>query len=820
VRDTGLPTLLIASNAIRLANFTDLRIRAGLIHSKAWRKVRLTERGRMHPWMRDYCFKLLAASLCLLSGCFGVTQNPSYFPYLLPTGDIIQTHAKPVGAGYYADFDPHAVHLEVRPLESTDPVRTQHVILATIYDEKGQPRRARRVEWMVEGVGNIVEVDESGYFPGRGYKVDNKYAVSYTSYKEHRITRGNANPNDDFVIRPGQTWCVISSAVEGDSHVTVYAPEIANWDAHKVFVTKHWVDAEWCLPAPAVNNVGTIHAISTNIFRHTDRQPLANYRVRYRILDGPPALFLPDRTPEFVAVSNLSGNAVATLVQAAPQPGINRIGIEIIRPPDPTSPSGAGIVIGQGQTTKEWRGTQIALGLTAPPTGVVNQEIPYTITITNNGQVPTQAITVRDPLPEGTQLVRSEPRPSIEGTQLIWTLGTLPPGGTHTIQLGLKAPRPGPVTNTVSMTTVEGLHDEKSMTTQVGAEQVAQLNVAVSDPGAVMLNTPVTLQIAVNNPGSGPATNTLLSASFDTGLEHTTRANPLNSQLGTIGPGETKTVPLTLTPKQVGSFNVRVTATADGGLKSEARKTVNVQNARLTLDVKGPTVLYVGQAVTWDITLANPGDVSLANVIVRNQLPAEVTFLNASALGQVVNGQVVWNLGPLAGRESKTLQVTGRCDRIAARALNTAVASADPGIQEQAQSTLEIRGIPAFALEINKMGDPVAVGGKITYRVNVTNTGSLPANQVEVSAIIPSQLKVTATNGPTTPRTEAGKIVFPALDALQPKQVLSYTIEAQGVQPGDARFRVELRAGSLTDPVTKEESTNVFVPLNGGPPTK
>ena len=54
------------------------------------------------------CLKvLLAAGFGLLSGCFGVTQNPSYFPYLLPTGDIIQTHAKP-GFGYYANFDPHA----------------------------------------------------------------------------------------------------------------------------------------------------------------------------------------------------------------------------------------------------------------------------------------------------------------------------------------------------------------------------------------------------------------------------------------------------------------------------------------------------------------------------------------------------------------------------------------------------------------------------------------------------------------------------------------------------------------------------------------
>ena len=128
-----------------------------------------------------------------------------------------------------------------------------------------------------------------------------------------------------IVIRPGQTWCVISSAVEGDSHITVYAPGIANWDMHKVFVTKHWVDAEWIMPPAAVNRAGTEHVITSYVFRHTDRQPLAGYRVRYRLLDGPPALFVQSRTQEEVAVSDLSGNASARLVQplagsSAPSP--------------------------------------------------------------------------------------------------------------------------------------------------------------------------------------------------------------------------------------------------------------------------------------------------------------------------------------------------------------------------------------------------------------------------------------------------------------------------------------------------------------------
>ena len=243
--------------------------------------------ARTRPLMQAL---LLAIGLGSFSGCFGVTQNPSYFPFLLPTGDIIRTHAKPPGLGYFANFDPHACRLEVRPLDGTNPVQTSHVIIATIY-ERGQPRRNRRVEWMLEGVGNIVEVDESGYFPGRGYKVDNKYAVSYTDYCEHRITRGTADPNDDFVIRPGQTWCVIIGR-RGRHPRHRLRPGDRQLEPHKVFVTKHWVDAGWMIP-PQPSTARAPNVLTTNVFRHTDRQPLANYRVRYRILDGPPACSCP-----------------------------------------------------------------------------------------------------------------------------------------------------------------------------------------------------------------------------------------------------------------------------------------------------------------------------------------------------------------------------------------------------------------------------------------------------------------------------------------------------------------------------------------------
>src|SRR5262249_40101679 len=151
----------------------------------------------------------------------------------------------PSGFGYFADFDPYACRIEVRPKTVSTSVGAHQVLIATIYDKDGQPRRGRRVEWMLEGKGHIVEVDESGVAPGRGYKVDNRYAVSYTEYFEHIITRGNNDASDDFKVRPGQSWCVVSSPVEGDTQITVYAPEIYNWDHNIVTVQVFWLDVDW-----------------------------------------------------------------------------------------------------------------------------------------------------------------------------------------------------------------------------------------------------------------------------------------------------------------------------------------------------------------------------------------------------------------------------------------------------------------------------------------------------------------------------------------------------------------------------------------------
>ncbi len=60
-------------------------------------------------------------------------------------------------------------------------------------------------------------------------------------------------------------------------------------------------------------------------------------------------------------------------------------------------------------------------------------------------------------------------------------------------------------------------------------------------------------------------------------------------------------------------------------------------------------------------------------------------------------------------------------------------------------------------------------------------------------------------------------MIFPAQDGLQPGQSFTYTIEALGLQVGDARFRAELTTSTLPTPVAKEESTTIYDPASGPP---
>ena len=52
-------------------------------------------------------------------------------------------------------------------------------------------------------------------------------------------------------------------------------------------------------------------------------------------------------------------------------------------------------------------------------------------------------------------------------------------------------------------------------------------------------------------------------------------------------------------------------------------------------------------------------------------------------------------------------------------------------------------------------------------------------------------------------------LAFPRVEELQPGQTLTFTVEVDAVQPGDARFRAEVRAAHLKTPLKEEQAARV-----------
>lgn len=760
---------------------------------------------------------LLAACLCgVAPGCFGVSQNPSYFPYLLPFGDVIQTHAKPPGHGYYANFDPHAVRLVVERLESTSQVGTQHVLLATVYDQKNVPRRNRRIEWMAEGSGNIVEVDESGHFPGRGYKATDKYAVSYTSWGEHRVSRGNGNTADDFVVRPGQSWCVLSSPVEGDTHVTVYAPGIYDWDRRVVRATIHWVDATWDFPMPATAKFGTPHVFTTKIFRFTDRRPLAGYRVRYTIVDGPPATFVPSGTQEFTAVSDLSGNAQVTIAQTAGAAGTNKIAVEIIRPPDPTTPSGAGLPIVRGETSVRWLAPSVTLSHTAPATAPLGNDVTFTTTATNAGDVDSEYMTITLPIPEGLEYVSSQPQAAKQAGQLVYTFGKLAPGQSHTVQTTFRSRRAGPITSMAQLQTAEGQTDRKEATVTIAQPG---LDVSIDAPATGVVGVPVTFKVRVTNPGSGALGPVALSASFDAGLEHDQKVQALNSAIKEgLPPGGLGEITLILTPKLPGRHTLTVKASS-GALDKQAAHTITVQQPKLTLSVEGPQRRFVGRPAEYKIRVANPGDVAVGGIVVRDRLPPELEFVAAPQNGTVQNGEVVWNVGTLQPREERTLELKAKPVRVTKAAEQLFTLTSEGGLRSDKKWATEIEGAAGLDLTFTDLDDPVEVGKTAVYRLEVINNGSAPLRGVEVKLTASAELRPSEAQGPSK-ETIAGQVVtFGKIDNIEPGTKVTFLVKCRADKAGDARMRAEVGSeGRPPPPVLREVSTRIIAPFTGPAP--
>lgn len=748
---------------------------------------------------------LVLAGLLVATAIGCRNYMPHRFGVWIASGDTYPTHPAPPGKEYYENWDPWALELEVLPVNDVNPVRTQHVLVATVKDKHGKGLPNRRVEWIIsEGsVGDIVAVDESGIRASRGYKVDNHFAVSHTNNGKHVLDMGNDDPSDDVQLMEGQTWCVITSPVEGTSYVTVYAPGIYDWAKHKVFVTKHWMDVHWEFPADATNPIGTNHTFTTRLTRASDGTPLENYQVTYKLLDGPAGGFDGGRTIA-ATTTNAEGVASVTLNQAQPIEGTNTVEIDIVRPADIQCCKPAQ-QIATGTVRKTWIGPKIGITKDCAAEKMVNEEFTYDIVVTNPATVPATNVTVTDNIPDGIRYVSSNPAASAAGNALTFSLGSLDGGASRSIQVTVAGTREGTFDNTANVTADFGLQASDGCQTRIVAPALA---LEKTCPQQVMLCEEFTHTVIVRNNGSGPASNVRVVDNLPDGVTTTDGRTTVEFDAGTLAPGQAKEGKFAAKATRTGTFTNRATATADGGLTASAECTTRIVQPVLAVTKTGPEKRYIGRPADYQITVTNTGDAPATNTLLVDQLPGGMTFVSASDGGAQSGGTVTWSLGTLEPGASRTVTISLKA--MSAGDVKNVVRATATCTEATAEVGTAVEGVPAILLEVVDLADPIEVGGTETYVITVTNQGSADDRDIVITCELAPQQSFVDAQGPTTGTASGQTVTFAPLPSLAPKQKVEYRVQVKGTDVGDVRFKTTLTSRETEVPVQETESTHIY----------
>lgn len=740
-----------------------------------------------------------ATTLFAATGC----RNHMPHAFTWPAGgDVVPSHPKPPEGGYYSNWDPYAVSLEVTPVEDVNPVRTQHYLVATVKDKDGQPLPNRRIEWIVNSgsVGDIVEVDESGWRASRGYVVDNHRAVSHTNQFSHVLDMGDSDPSNDIQLSEGQTWCVVTSPIEGDTYVTVYAPGIYDTSKHKVFAVKHWYDVKWDCPPAVTKPTGSTHEFIVTVSKFSDGTPLEGYQVNYTITDGPAASLSPTGT----AVTDGAGQAKVTISQGTPAEGTNNLAIEIIRPANIQCCKPA-VRIATCNTAITWIGPKIACNKTGPSNVMAGEPFDYSISVSNPSQVDATNVVVTDSLPNGLAYESSNPSASAGGNSLTWNLGTVAPGATQMINVRVKATTTGRFENCAEVRADQGLSSRCCATTVATSPALV---LEKRCPAEVTICDPIEYVVVVRNSGDGPARNVKIEDRLPDGIVTTSGQSVVNATIEVLGPGESKEVRFTAKASRTGSFTNPASATADGGLSAQASCTTVVKQPMLAVTKTGPDMRYIGRPAEYDITVRNTGDSPAVNTVLTDPIPAGTEFVSATENGSMSGGTCTWNLGTIEPGGTRSVKITLRA-RTAGSAKNQAFARAIC-TEANAEVMTQIKGVPAILLECVDLSDPIEVGANETYVITVTNQGSAEDTNIVIECILPDKMDYVSGDGPVQVTAEGKKVTFAPLPSLAPKAKATYRVITKGTAEGDLRFKITLKSDQTESVVEETESTHVY----------
>ena len=347
-----------------------------------------------------------------------------------------------------------------------------------------------------------------------------------------------------------------------------------------------------------------------------------------------------------------------------------------------------------------------------------NDEITYTVTVTNNGVVDAKQVVVRDVLGEGLKFVKATGEYTFdEATNTVTWIVDLAKGESQTFYVTAVSEAYGVLSNNVFV------GDKIASAVVTVPEIIPVKSVDVENPN---FGDTVTYTVTVTNNGVVDAKQVVVVDTLDEGLTFVSASD--NGVWNPFKRTVTWTVDLAKGESKV--FTVIATVSAYGNIPNtvsvgDKSSSVNIAVPEIipgkTVDVENPNF---GDTVTYTVVVTNNGVVDAKQVVVRDILDKGLKFVKAT--GEYTFDEdsrtVTWIID-LAKGESQTFYVTA-----VAEAYGVLINDVTVGDNTASADVVVPEIIPDKTANITNPN----FGDKVDYTVTVTNDGIGDANNVVI----------------------------------------------------------------------------------------
>ncbi len=404
----------------------------------------------------------------------------------------------------------------------------------------------------------------------------------------------------------------------------------------------------------------------------------------------------------------------------------------------------------------------------------------YQITVSNDGPSDAQGVQVVDTLDANVTFASASPECLTAANEVTCNIGTLPAGQSVNLLIAVNVndiQPPVTLTNyaAVSTTTTDPDEGNNNDTEETSVEDLPgpSADVAITksaDPTSVFAgqNANYTLNITNNGPQVATNVRVLDIIPFGTTVVSLTAVNPDDGDaycsasgscyLGTMNVSTAASVQMVL---QVNPDYQDTTLVNTAHVMSDQADTDpsnNITDASVDVSTSADIEIdktdlvdpvNAGEIIHYEINVTNHGPSDAQDVEITDGVPANTTFVSASADCSLNFGAVICSLGTIPAGETSTVMIQVKVDQSVpdnTDILNTSTVTSStddpvPSNNEDSETTTAIQSpYSPTDLSITKGDnpDPVTAGQNLLYTLVVTNNGPAPATSVQVIDLLPS----------------------------------------------------------------------------------